>query len=122
MIMNPSTLAAADFANELAEVLELKLLGTETVGEQSWNEYAYQVLTSYHQTVNKSITPYRPLWRSLHEAYCSLDKSCEPYFIFSRIITAFCDRIETDFPISEIDRDILLGYLRDEAEKALICE
>ena len=120
--MNPSTLIAADFANELAEVLELKLLGTETVGDQSWNDYAYQVLTNYHQTFNKSIAPYRPLWRSLHEAYSSLDKSNPPYFIFSRIITAFCDRIESDFPVHEIDRDILLGYLRDEAEKALACE
>lgn len=120
--MNPSTVVAADFANELAEILELKLLGTESVGEQSWNDYAYQVLTNYHKAVNKTVTPYRPLWRSLHEAYSSLDKSNPPYFIFSRIITAFCDRIETDFPVNEIDRDILLGYLRDEAEKALTCE
>lgn len=120
--MNPSTIVAADFANELAEILELKLLGTDSVGEQSWNDYAYQVLTNYHKAVNKTVTPYRPLWRSLHEAYSSLDKSNPPYFIFSRIITAFCDRIETDFPVNEIDRDILLGYLRDEAEKALTCE
>lgn len=120
--MNPSTVVAADFANELAEILELKLLGTDSVGEQSWNDYAYQVLANYHKAVNKTVTPYRPLWRSLHEAYSSLDKSNPPYFIFSRIITAFCDRIETDFPVSEIDRHILIGYLRDEAEKALTCE
>lgn len=120
--MKPSTSVVADFANEMAEILELKLLGTETINEKSWNDYAYEVLTSYHKAVNKAVTPYRPLWRSLHEAHSSLDKSNPPYFMFSRIITAFCDRIETDFPVSEIDRDILLGYLRDEAEKALTCE
>lgn len=120
--MNPSTIAAADFANELAEILELKLLGTDVIGEQSWNDHAYQVLANYHKAVNKAVTPYRPLWRSLHDAYCSIDASKAPYFMLSRIITAFCDRIETDFPVNEIDRDILLGYLRDEAEKALTCE
>lgn len=119
---NPKTIAAAEFATELAEILELKLLGSEKVGEQPWNEYAYQVLANYHKAVDKSVQPYRPLWRSLYEAYSSLDKSNPPYFIFSRIITAFCERIESDFPVHEIDRDILLGYLRDESEKALICE
>jgi hypothetical protein len=120
--MNPKIVAAADFANELAEVLELKLLGSDTVGEKPWNEYAYQVLANYHKAVDKTVVPYRPLWRSLYEAYSSIEKTNPPYFIFSRIITAFCDRIESDFPVHEIDRSILLGYLRDESEKALSCE
>lgn len=112
----------ADFADDLAEVLELKLLGNETVGDQPWSEYAFNLLSQYHQAVNKNTTPYRPLWRSLYEAYSSLDKSSAPYFIFSRIISSFHDRIASDFPLDEIDRNILLGYLRDESQKALICE
>lgn len=120
--MNPNTIIAADFANELAEVLELKLLGTETVGDQSWNDYAYQILENYHKTVNKSITSYQPLWRSLHETYSSIDKTNPIYFVFSRLISTFCDRLESDFPVHEIDRTVLLEYLRDESQKALNCE
>jgi hypothetical protein len=30
--------------------------------------------------------------------------------------------MESDFPVHEIDKSVLIGYLRDEAEKALVCE
>lgn len=122
MTMNPGKPVSAHLANELAEVLELKLLGAETVGDRSWDDHAHELLEDYHRTVNKTITSYKPLWRSLHEAYSLLDKTDPPYLIFSHIITAFCNRIEHDFPVHEIDREVLLGYLREESQKALICE
>jgi hypothetical protein len=120
--MNPSTLVAAGFANELAEVLELKLLGVDAVGENSWDDHARHVLEGYHKTLDRGVSTYLPLWRSLHEAYSSIDRTSPPYVIFSALITAFCDRMESDFPVHEIDKSVLIGYLRDEAEKALVCE
>lgn len=120
--MNPSTIFAAAFANELAEVLELKLLGAETIGEQSWDNHAQQLLEEYHKNFSKTVSTYTPLWRSLHETYSSIDKSNPPYYVFSRLISTFCDRLESDFPVFEIDKSVLIGYLRDEAEKALTCE
>jgi hypothetical protein len=113
---------SSNFANDLAEVLELKLLGFDRVGSESWVDYAYGLLSKYHKSVNKNITPYIPLWRSLYRAYNSIEEQACPYVVFSRMISAFCDRIEVDFPLDEIDRDILISYLRDESKKALLSE
>jgi hypothetical protein len=112
----------ADFAEDLAEIIELKLLGMDTIGSYSWNDYAVSLLDAYRKASSSDIKPYVPLWRSLYQAYKTVEPGMPVYVPFSRIITAFCDRIESDFPLQEVDRAILLSFLRRESELALQCE
>lgn len=111
----------SDFIDDLAEALELKLLGFDTVGSKSWADHAFSLLTDYHLAVNKTEAPNMPLWRSLHRAYSSQPESSPPCVLFSKVIAALCARIEVDFPLRDIDKSMLIGFLMDESEKALAC-
>jgi hypothetical protein len=115
--MNPN-----DFAEDLAEAIEMKLLGMDKIGPHSWDEYALALLEQYHKATKSDIKPYVPLWRVLYQAYKTVEPGASPYISFSRVISAFCERIESDFPMQEIDRSILVSFLRRESELALQCE
>ena len=112
----------ADFAEDLAEIIEMKLLGMECIGPYSWNDYAVTMLEQYHKATKSDIKPYVPLWRTLYQAYKTVEPGAPAYIPFSRVISALHDRIESDFPMQEVDRTILLSFLRRESELALQCE
>lgn len=111
-----------ELSNDLAEIIELKLMGIEVVHGRAWHEYATDVLEKYHISKSSESIDSKPLWRSLYEKYCSMDKSYSPNIIFMQMIKSFKQRLEIDFPLQEINRSILLDYLEREAEKAMECD
>lgn len=117
-----STLDPEDLLGDLAEVIEMKLMGAQTIGDQSWDDYANDLLHRYHRSKFGKSFDSRPLWRSLYEAYCRLDKSYSPNVVFMQIIKALRVRLSTDFPVEEISRNVLMDYLDKEMEKAMSFE
>jgi hypothetical protein len=111
-----------DIAGDLAEIIEFKLMGIETVKGKSWQDYAMEILEQYHKNRSGQVIDFKPLWRTLYEGYCSMDKSYSPNIVFMQMIKSFKTRIDTDFPNEEISRDILLDYLDKEIEKAMECD
>jgi hypothetical protein len=111
-----------DFSAELAEIIEFNLMGIETIKGKPWKEYAAEMLNKYHRNCMMPIVEYRPLWRVLYESYCKMDKSFSPNIVFMQLIKSFKDKIDDDFPVDEIDKDVFMDYLAKEVEKAMECE
>lgn len=105
------------FADELAEAIELKLLGAETVDGMDWHSYASKLLSDYHEALTSTYLNQKPLWRELHESSSKLDHSTGIHIVYGHLIGAISDRIEVEFGNSEIT-----DFLRSETRKALICE
>lgn len=111
-----------DYSNNLAEIIELKLMGIDSFKGRPWSEYAADVLERYHMSRSSQLLDCKPLWRSLYEKYCSMDKSYSPNIVFMQMIKSFKQKLEIDFPMNEINRSILLDYLEREIEKAMECD
>lgn len=105
------------YADELAEALELKLLGADTVDGVDWDDYASKILADYHDAVTRSCLNQKPLWRELHETSSRLGHSVDVHTMYGHLITTIGDRIEVEFGTSAIT-----DFFRAEAKKALICE
>lgn len=111
-----------DFTEDLAEVIEMKLLGVEKIKGKNWHDYANDLLAKYRQSTGGPSVNYKPLWRTMYEQYCSLDKSFSPNVVFMQIIKAVRHRVESDFVTDEISKNVLVDYFDKEAEKAMRCE
>lgn len=105
------------FADELAEAIELKLLGAETVDGVDWHSYASKLLSDYHEALTSTCLNQEPLWRELHESSSKLDRSTGIHIVCAHLLSVISDRIEVEFGTSEIT-----DFLRSETKKALICE
>lgn len=105
------------FADELAEAIELKLLGAETVDGIDWHSYASKLLSDYHEALTNAYLNQKPLWRELHESSSKLDHSTSIHTLYAHLISVLNDRIEVEFGNSEIT-----DFLRSETKKALLCE
>lgn len=110
-----------DLSGDLAEALEMKLMGIDTINGKPWNEYTASLLNKYHRSINETQIDYKPLWRTLYEEYCRLDKSYSPNVVFMQMIRVLHKRIKTDFPVEDISRKMLIDYLEKEVEKAMEC-
>lgn len=111
-----------DFSGDLAEIIEMKLLGIDTINGKEWDDYAADMLQKYHQSIDVTQHDYKPLWRTLYEEYCRLDKSYSPNVVFMQLIRVMHKRLSADFPLEEISRKMLIDYLDKEAERAMSCE
>lgn len=119
---DPDEEQAHDFAAELSELIEFKLIGIDIINDQPWHVRATEILEKYHTAASKSMASDKPLWRTLYEKYCGMDKSYSPNIVFMNLIRSFKHRIEADFPLQEINRSILIDYLEREEEKAMECD
>lgn len=105
------------FADELAEALELKLLGADTVDGVDWNDYASRILSDYHEALTNVYLNQKPLWRELHETSSKLDSSIGVHVVYAHLLSVIGDRLEVEFGYSTID-----DFFKAEAKKALNCE
>jgi hypothetical protein len=97
-------------------------MGIEGIKDKTWEEQAMSLLTKYHEERSGRSIDYKPLWRSLYESYCSIDKSYSPNVVFMQLIKSFKHKISGDFPCEEISRNVLIDYLDKEIEKAMECD
>lgn len=105
------------FADELAQAIELKLLGAETVDGIDWHSYASKLLSDYHEALTNVYLDQKPLWRELHESSSRLNYSTDVHIMYAHLINIISDRIEVEFGNSEIT-----DFLKSETKKALVCE
>lgn len=105
------------FADEFAEILELKLLGADTIEGEPWGEYASKVLSDYHDCLATKLFNQKPLWRELHEISSQLDPTSSPHLRYSHFLVAIADRLQVEFMDTPG-----LDFLRIEAKRALNCE
>lgn len=105
------------FADELAEALELKLLGADTVDGIDWNDYASRILSDYHEALTNVYLNQKPLWRELHETSAKLDPSTGIHIVYAQLLTVIGDRLEVEFGYSTIN-----DFFKSETKKALSCE
>lgn len=105
------------FADELAEALELKLLGADTVDGIDWNDYASRILADYHEALTNVYLNQKPLWRELHETSAKLDPGTSIHIVYAQLLSTISDRLEVEFSYSTI-----ADFFKAEIKKALECE